>query len=75
MQQIYMVTHSFFRGREEKAQPVSNLLSIWAVYCCHRIEAGQSSEEWHIAVSPSPSKMRVVLKNLFCGYLLPRPEW
>jgi hypothetical protein len=38
------------------------------------LRAGQSSEEWHIPVSPCPSKMCVVSKNLFCGYLLPRVE-
>ena len=55
-------------GRVRNPQPVNNLSSICVVFCCPQIEAGRSSEEWHIAVSPCPSKMCVVsMKWFFVG--------
>jgi hypothetical protein len=62
-------TVSFVEGYREP--------NLWITYhpsvlssVVRELIAGLSSEEWHIATSPCPSKMCVVLKNLFRGYLL-----
>jgi hypothetical protein len=39
--------NSFFCGRLQRAQPVSNLPSIWVVFCCPRIES--RSVLWRVA--------------------------
>jgi hypothetical protein len=61
MIQIYSGTKQFLLWKEMDRQTFELLIIHLGCLlgCCPGIEAGCSSEEWHLAVSPNPLKMCV----------------